>query len=113
MTTRITDDTTTTEDSPRIGIPISADDARGVIETIGRTAPEVAQGSRDAMVDVMRLIEASSDDRVATGATLGLGLAIGMLVGGAPRLLVAIALLPVAAFGMVLVDRRRRARPSG
>lgn len=113
MTTRSTEDTTTRNDAPRIGIPITADDARDAIDAIGRTAPDVARGSRDAMVDAMRWIEAGSDDRVATGATLSLGLAIGMLVGGAPRLLIAMALLPVAAFGMVLLDRRRRARPSG
>jgi hypothetical protein len=60
----------------------------------------------------MHWIETGSDDRVATGATMSLGLALGLVVGGAPRLLVALALLPIAAFGMILVDRRRRPRTS-
>jgi hypothetical protein len=32
-----------------------------------------------------------------------------MLLGGAPRLLIALALAPVAAMGLVLADRRARA----
>lgn len=110
MTTRSTDEPTTTTDSPRVGIPISADDARGAIDAVGRAAPDVARSSRDAVIDTMRWIETGSDDRVATGATLSLGLAIGLVLGGASRFLIALALLPVTAFGMVLLERRRRAR---
>jgi hypothetical protein len=61
----------------------------------------------------MRTIETSSDERVAAGVTLSLGLAVGMLIGGAPRLLIAIALIPVAAIGMVMMDRRTRGSGSG
>jgi len=66
----------------------------------------VARSSRTLMEDAMQGIERSSDERVAAGVTLSLGLAVGMLIGGAPRLLTILALLPVAAFGLVLMDRR-------
>ena len=60
------------------------------------------------MDDAFRAIERGSDERVSSGVTLSLGLAIGMLIGGAPRLLTVLALVPVAAMGLVLVDRRSR-----
>jgi len=51
------------------------------------------------MDDAMRAIESGSDERVSAGVTLSLGLAIGMLIGGAPRLLTILALVPVARDG--------------
>lgn len=83
------------------------------VETMRTSMPEVARASREMVDDAMRRIEAGSDQRVSTGVTLSLGLAIGMLLGGAPRILIALALVPVAAMGMVLMDRRTGARPVG
>ncbi len=121
MTTRSIDDATSSgEGESRVAIPISAEDARAAAEAIGRSAeaigrsaPDAARASRDAVVDTMQWIERGTDDRIATGATLSLGLALGMLIGGAPRALVALALLPATALTMVLVERWRGARPSG
>ena len=107
MTTRSSE--TTTETNGGTGtttIPVSTDDVREAVQSVTRQMPEVARGSRSLMEDAMRGIEASSDERVAAGVTLSLGLAVGMLIGGAPRILTALALLPVAAFGLVLMDRR-------
>ena len=70
--------------------------------------PDVARASRGLMDDAMRAIESGSDERVSAGVTLSLGLAIGMLIGGAPRLLTILALVPVAAMGLVMIDRRPR-----
>lgn len=84
----------------------AAKEVRGAIETMSRTMPDVARASRGLMDDAMRAIESGSDTRVTAGVTLSLGLAIGMLIGGAPRLLTILALVPVAAMGLVLVDRR-------
>jgi hypothetical protein len=72
--------------------------------------PEVARVSRGLMDEAMQAIERGSAERVSAGVTLSLGLAIGMLIGGAPRLLTVIALIPVAAMGIVLVDRRSSPR---
>ncbi len=112
MTTRTTDDpsTRTSTASPRVALPISAEDARDAIDAIGRSAPEVARTSRDAVLDTLHWIETGSDERVATGAALSLGLAMGLVIGGAPRLLIGAALLPILAFGVVLLDHRRTPR---
>ena len=58
---------------------------------------------------MLTAIEAGSDERISTGITLSIGLAIGLLLGGAPRLLIALALTPLAAMGLVLADRRATA----
>ncbi len=84
----------------------AAAEVRDAIENMSRTMPDVARASRGLMDDAMRAIESGSDTRVTAGVTLSLGLAIGMLIGGAPRLLTLLALVPVAAMGLVLVDRR-------
>jgi hypothetical protein len=83
-------------------------EVRGAIENVGRQVPEVARASRAAVDDMFRAIETGSDERVSAGVTLSLGLAIGMLLGGAPRLLILAALAPVAAMGLVLQDRRKK-----
>jgi hypothetical protein len=88
------------------GLPISATDIRDAVDGVARSVPDVARSSRILVEDAMQGIERSSDERVAAGVTLSLGLAVGMLIGGAPRLLTILALLPVAAFGLVLMDRR-------
>ena len=42
---------------------------------------------------------------LTVGSVLSFGFAMGLLVGGANRLLVAIALIPAAALGLTLLDR--------
>lgn len=93
----------------REAVGAAASGVLGAIDTVGNSMPEVARVSRGLMDDAMRAIEGGSDERVSAGVTLSLGLAIGMLIGGAPRLLTIIALVPVAAMGIVLVDRRSAA----
>jgi hypothetical protein len=67
--------------------------------------PEAAASTRGAVEEAARRMEAGSDEMLAVGASLSLGLAIGMLIGGAPRILVAIALIPATAMGFTLLDR--------
>jgi len=114
MTTGTKHSDEVTEES-RFGSVVSPADVREAVEAVARQVPEVARGSRAIVEETMNEIEASSDERVAAGVTMSLGLAVGMLIGGAPRILVALALLPVAAFGIVLMDRRGvgRAMPRG
>ena len=83
-------------------------EVRGAIQGMGRSVPEVARASRSAVDDLFRAIETGSDERVTAGVSLSLGLALGMLVGGAPRLLILLALAPVVASGLVLADRRTK-----
>ena len=91
-------------------------EVRSALQGVGRSMPEVARVSRGAVDDLMRAIETGSDQQVTAGVSLSLGLAIGMLIGGAPRLLIALALAPVAIMGIALAERRtgrtRTATPS-
>lgn len=93
----------------RPGVQSAVAEVRGAIGTVGKSVPDVARASRTAVDDMFRAIETGSDERVSAGVTLSLGMAIGMLLGGAPRLLILLALAPVAAMGLVLQDRRKRA----
>jgi hypothetical protein len=68
--------------------------------------PEVARASRSAVDELIRAVEAGSDQQVTAGVSLSLGLAMGMLLGGAPRPLILLALAPVAVIGLALADRR-------
>lgn len=103
-------DTTAAADGSTVQAAVQ--EVRGALENVGRQVPEVAKASRRSIDDMFRAIETGSDERVSAGVTLSLGLAIGMLLGGAPRLLILAALAPVAAMGLVLQDRRKRT-PTG
>ena len=100
-------------DDARTAIRTAGDQVGTAVMTVRETVPEVAKASRDFFDDAMKRIESGSDQQVAAGVTLSLGLAIGMLVGGAPRIFVAAALVPVAAMGLVLMDRRTLGRGTG
>lgn len=80
--------------------------ARGVVVRVGDSVPPLVTASRTLLDASMRAIASASDERISAGTTLSLGLAIGLLISGAPRPLVAAALVPVAAMGLALVDRR-------
>jgi hypothetical protein len=94
-------------DATERGVQTAIQEVRGAIENVSRSVPEVARASRQSLDDMFKAIETGSDERVSAGVTLSLGLAIGMLLGGAPRLLILIALAPVVAMGLVLQDRRK------
>jgi hypothetical protein len=91
------------------------DMASDVAERAGAVAarlPEAAASTRGAVEEAARRMEAGSDEMLAVGTSLSLGLAIGMLIGGAPRILVAIALIPATAMGFTLLDRYSGSRPA-
>jgi hypothetical protein len=87
-------------------VQIAMREVRNAIQGVGRSMPEVARASRGAVDDMMRAIETGSDQQVTAGVSLSLGLAIGMLLGGAPRLLILAALAPVVVMGLALAERR-------
>jgi hypothetical protein len=86
---------------------------RGAAETVAARLPDAAAQTRAAVDEAARRIETGSDEMLTAGTTLSLGLAIGMLVGGAPRILVALALIPAAAMGLTLLDRNSNRAGSG
>ncbi|HJP88178.1 MAG TPA: hypothetical protein VJ850_04020 [Candidatus Limnocylindrales bacterium] len=105
-TTRTTKSTAEAEADARNTVAVAADQVRGALQGVSHQVPQVARASRGAIDDLYRMIDTSSDERVTAGVTLSLGLAIGMLLGGANRLLIALSLIPVAITGFVMADRR-------
>lgn len=75
--------------------------------------PEAAATTRGAVEEAARRMEAGSNEMLAMGASLSLGLAIGMLIGGGNRMLVALALIPATAMGFTLLDRSSGGRTGG
>jgi hypothetical protein len=98
-------------------LPALGDSLAGAAVSVKETAadavsrlPEVAATTRSAIEDANRQINAGSDEMLVVGTLLAYGFALGLLVGGASRLLVAVALVPAAALGLNLLDRGTRAR---
>jgi hypothetical protein len=89
-------------------------DAAGTVREAASDAvarlPEVAATTRLAIEDANRQMRAGSDEMLSIGSVLSFGFAMGLLIGGASRLLVAVALIPAAAMGLTLMDRVSRSR---
>lgn len=105
----------TTPDSSANGGP--AQTAKAVAGNVGNVAneavarlPEATQATRQAVEDANRAIQGGSDEALMAGTTLSVGLALGLLLGGANRLLVILALIPAAAMGFTLLDRSQSGR---
>jgi hypothetical protein len=91
-----------------------ADQVKNVANEAAARLPEAAATTRDALVDAQRRIDSGSDETLSAGTLVAFGFALGLLVGGANRLLVMLALVPAAAMGLTLLDRqnpRPAARP--
>jgi hypothetical protein len=86
-----------------------ARDVAGTVATAASGAvarlPDAAQTTRGAVEEANRAIRAGSDEMLTAGTTLSIGLALGLLIGGANRLLVILAVIPAAAMGFTLLDR--------
>ena len=96
-----------------------AQTAKAVAGNVGNVAneavarlPEATQATRQAVEDANRAIQSGSDEALMAGTTLSIGLALGLLLGGANRLLVILALIPAAAMGFTLLDRSQSGRGS-
>jgi hypothetical protein len=110
-------DTSRTTDTSRVAaVGGVVSDAAGTARTAASDAvaklPEVAATTRSAIEDANRQMRAGSDEMLALGSVLSFGFAMGLLVGGAARLLVAAALVPVAMMGLTMLDRSSRQRSS-
>jgi hypothetical protein len=72
--------------------------------------PEAANATGVQLERANRLIQNESDEVLVVGTALSLGLALGLLLGGASRLLVILALVPSSAMGYTLFDRHNGTR---
>jgi hypothetical protein len=81
----------------------------GMAGEVRNRLPGAAASTRDAVSGAQQQMGAMSDEMLTGGALLSLGVALGLLLANASRLFVALALLPTAAMGATLIDRRTRA----
>lgn len=86
--------------------------ARQVVDTVAGAAgevtariQEVAQTTRDAFTEANRMVHRGSDDTLRLVGAASVGFAVGLLVGGANRLLVVASLIPAALIGTTMVER--------
>ena len=110
-----TSTSTDAADAPQNGGP--AETARAVAGNVANVAeqavsklPEATQSGRAAVEEANRAIQSGSDEALMAGTTLSVGLALGLLLGGANWLLVILALIPAAAMGFTLLDRSQSGR---
>jgi hypothetical protein len=83
--------------------------ASAASEAVARL-PDAAQTTRGAVEEANRAIQAGSNEMLVAGTTLSVGLALGLLLGGANRLLVILAVIPAVAMGFTLLDRSQTGR---
>jgi hypothetical protein len=73
--------------------------------TAAQRLPEAASATGAQIERANQAIQRESDEVLAVGTSLSLGLALGLLLGGASRLLVILALVPATMMGYTLFDR--------
>ncbi|MEX2185017.1 MAG: hypothetical protein WEC14_11270 [Chloroflexota bacterium] len=112
-TSSLTTDTTETTTTARAGLSQSAKDvAQDVAQNVAATAgdvtariPDIAQGTREAIAEANRMVHHGSDSTLRLVGAATIGFAVGLLVGGANRLLVIGSLIPAALIGATMVER--------
>ena len=78
-------------------------------ETAARL-PDAAATARSAIEDANRLMQGGSDEMLTVGSALSFGLAAGLLIGGAPRLIVVGAFIPAVAMVLTMFNRANPGR---
>ena len=103
-------DQTTPDTSSSADASISLDGLTQRAREAASTMTDAAEGLTarlpDAATEVDRLIRSSSDDTLRIVTVAAVGVAVGLLVGGANRLLILAALIPAAIVGLALSGRR-------
>jgi ElaB/YqjD/DUF883 family membrane-anchored ribosome-binding protein len=106
----ITDDTTRrtsskTDEGVAQTVRNVADSVAGAAGDVSARVPEVAQSTREAFSEATRIVQRGSDQTLKVVGAASVGFAVGLLVGGANRLLVIASLIPAALIGATMVDR--------
>ena len=107
--------------TPTKGTDTSASEAtRDIAATVRRTlddavtaVPEAIEGSRAALDDAATSLRDQPDAHLLAGAAFSTGAGIGLLLGGAPRLLALLAFAPALLLVVALFDRRPTSRGRG
>jgi ElaB/YqjD/DUF883 family membrane-anchored ribosome-binding protein len=102
-----------TNGKPTSGIADTAGDAtreaagavRRAVSDVRAGIPDAVATSRDAIDKASSTLETAPEPYLIAGAAFAVGLGSGLLLGGAPRLLIAAAVVPAVACGMALLGR--------
>lgn len=117
----MTSTTSSTSDTPSNGARPKVEDlaatAKGIAgEVADRAAaaaqrlPEAASATGARLDQANQIIQGESDEMLIVGTSLSLGLAAGLLLGGANRFLVIAAIVPATAMALTLVERHGATR---
>jgi hypothetical protein len=82
-----------------------AGSVRDAASDVATRLPEVATTTRSMIEGANREMQAGSDEMLVVGSALTFGLAGGLLIGGANRLLVAMAMMPAAIMVLTVMGR--------
>ena len=82
------------------------------LSDVATTASEVMHGAGEVVREADRTLRSSSDQVLGLVAALSVGLAIGFVLSGSSRLLVAASLVPAAMVAGVLAERMDQASRS-
>lgn len=117
MTTETTNTSATSKRSestsdPMRGVRNAAGSAAGSIQAMAsdtaERVPEAVETARSVLERTDKTLRSGSDTTVAIGAALSFGVAMGLLIGGSNRLLVAAALAPAGVMALDLYERSGR-----
>jgi hypothetical protein len=109
MTNSTTTTKTTDEDVATTAKGLAADVADRAA-TAAQRLPDAASATGAQLERANHAIQRESDEVLAVGTSLSLGMAMGLLLGGANRLLVILALVPATMMGYTLFDRHNGSR---
>jgi hypothetical protein len=88
------------------GARSAAEGARDVAGEIATRLPDAAASTRVVVGQANVQMQASSNETLIAGTSLSVGVAIGLWAAGSSRILVLMALIPAAAMGSTLLERR-------
>ena len=102
---RATDDLETTRTVVADAVSDVATTASAIAADASTRLPAAASTTRAAFDDANRRIHASSDEMLRIGTAVSFGFLAGLLIAGANRLLVAVALVPLTMIGLTMLER--------
>ena len=91
----------------------AADTVAGAAGEVTARLPEVAETTRQALSEANRYVQRGSDHTVKLLGATSIGFALGLLVGGANRLLVLASLIPAGIVGATMLERQDQPTTAG
>ena len=83
-----------------------ADTMAGAAGELTARIPDVAQSTQGLVREATRAVQQGSDPTLQLIGAMSIGLAVGLLAGGANRIFVLLSLIPGALIGATLLERR-------